>query len=881
MLTASKSIQLWLESQIRPGNKDLLERVLSLGTDLELQVNVSPIGGEPVDGKASTFTNGIDEWFSFRIPRGAGTDPHWSDYNLRFNLAEKVEAIGCTGWDWKNRVSRWVGFDFDSIVGHAQGVGITDDQLGAIRTAVRTLPYVEVRKSTGGLGLHLYVHLPNIPTANHHEHAAVARCVLAKISEQVNMDLLTHVDCCGGNMWIAARRATDRNDGFGLIKAADEVFQDLPENWRDHVAVVTRSRPRVALKGVAAGEEDIFTQLTSSHRRVALDEMHLKIRERLGQLGCAIWIQDHYLLQTHTKLLKQVHEELELKGVFETSSPGKRITEPNCFGFPLDNGSWKFYRFGQGTSEHRSWKQDGRSWTTCFFNRAPTLDAAAAVTGGKLLPNGGFEYSSLKDAVEMIGMLSQDKVDIQVDKLMLNRPATVKRTKDGEILLEFEQEKNDPKDLPNWSAKAKKNHWSQVIPVQSEPSERSIVDYDASIRCLQTPNAQPAGWVVLKQDGEWTQKNASSVKMVLQHNGHDKPEAEKLMGGAELSPWKRVSIPFAPEYPGDRQWNMNAPQLVYKPQAPDNDDSHDTPHPHWDLILDHVGKSLDEALKKEAWAVDAGVTTGRQYLQCWIASLFRDPFQPLPYLFLFGPENSGKSILHEAISLMVTRGVVKADRSLTSTSEFNGELEGCILAVVEEKNISATPGAHNRIKDLVTSPTISIRRMRSDSYEVPNTSHWIQCANSPDFCPVFPGDTRITMLYVEGIQKEIPKPALKKALQDEAPFFMWTLLHTTLPQSRGRLRIPIVNTSFKEDAAACNQNHLDLFIDENCLFDQNGRILWADFFKKFQDWLPVGESYSRNKLARMINQHTRIKSVAGADNARFITGISWAGGKDK
>ncbi|MGN6546459.1 MAG: hypothetical protein ACTHK7_15500, partial [Aureliella sp.] len=171
--------------------------------------------------------------------------------------------------------------------------------------------------------------------------------------------------------------------------------------------------------------------------------------------------------------------------------------------------------------------------------------------------------------------------------------------------------------------------------------------------------------------------------------------------------------------------------------------------------------------------------------------------------------------------------------------------------------------------------------MRSDSYEVPNTSHWIQCANSPDFCPIFPGDTRITMLWVPPIQKEIPKPLLMKALEDEAPSFMWTLLHTTLPPSRGRLRIPIVNTSFKDDASQCNKSHLDLFIEDHCLFDSQGRITWAEFYAKFKDFLPPGEEMSKNKLGRLITQHDRIKSASGTNNTRMIEGITWKGGKDK
>ena len=122
------------------------------------------------------------------------------------------------------------------------------------------------------------------------------------------------------------------------------------------------------------------------------------------------------------------------------------------------------------------------------------------------------------------------------------------------------------------------------------------------------------------------------------------------------------------------------------------------------------------------------IRTGAQYLTAWIASTLRRPFEPLPYLFLFGPENSGKSIIHEAIDLLVTKGVTRADRALSNKNDFNGELHNAILCVVEERNFSADEVAHQRIKDWVTPIDISIRRMRTDSYKQKNTTHWVQCA---------------------------------------------------------------------------------------------------------------------------------------------------------
>ena len=129
----------------------------------------------------------------------------------------------------------------------------------------------------------------------------------------------------------------------------------------------------------------------------------------------------------------------------------------------------------------------------------------------------------------------------------------------------------------------------------------------------------------------------------------------------------------------------------------------------------------------------------------------------------------------------MTKGVVKAERSLTS--EFNYELAGAIICAVEEVDIAKAPGAHAKIKEYSTGRTILIRKMRHDSFEQPNTTHWVQTANKRENCPVFPGDTRITAVYVGDLLEEqkIAKPKMEAFLDQEAPHFLHTLMHLELP----------------------------------------------------------------------------------------------------
>ena len=226
--------------------------------------------------------------------------------------------------------------------------------------------------------------------------------------------------------------------------------------------------------------------------------------------------------------------------------------------------------------------------------------------------------------------------------------------------------------------------------------------------------------------------------------------------------------------------------------------------------MQHCFCDLDAEIKNLQWAQDANIRSGAEYGLAWIACCFRYPFEPLPFLFFFGEEKSGKSIFHEAVSLLTTGGVVSAERSLTNQSGFNGELAGAVLAYVEESDISKSPYAYNRIKEWLTAKVLWIRKMRTDAYPQLNTLHMVMMANKQKYCLVFPGDTRITVIEVPDLLpgQEIPKTTLLAKLEEEAPHFMHTLLNMELPEVQGRMRLPVIDTYKKQQSADMQRTSL-------------------------------------------------------------------------
>jgi hypothetical protein len=877
-------------------NPDILELY---SPDMEVQVNVLHTNAEPVEGKRNTWMKDGQVFWNIRVPKKAMSDPEWRDYGMKWSLTYFAEAIGMTGWDWVNRTSRFVAFDFDAITGHAPGVGVDEDKLRIIQAVASEIPWVQTRRSTRGGGLHLYVFFstwnseiqqwvgPGVRTQNHTEHAALGRCVLSMMSQRAGFNFSSAIDACGGNMWVWHLDATKDNEGFALLNDSSEQISEeqLPSNWKDHISVVTRKRTKIKISGVPDEEDGDFDHMASSRNIIALDLVHRTIIGRLRtDAKCStVWVPEYNLLQTHTAGFARLMELYpdDYLGFFATNSPGTDLLTPNSFAFPMPSGGWKVYRFSQGHQEHESWNQDGKGYTSCYFNCRPDLESASLAMGGAEI-EGGYQFDSLKHALNVAIALGADVSDLK-DWADSDREAELGRVKsNGRLKMRVEKRRDEPKPGQGWVKK--RNHWEKIFKVSCNPPELQIAEYpefDNEFRAIVAPSGQHAGWAVWSKDNQdWDIQPVGNVKLMLKPRDFTTSECERIMGSILMRRWQLVSVPFQPEFPGNRQWNYKTPQLRYLPADIDPDGI--PHHPHWDQILDHIGQDLDGIMDEDSWCERYGITTGRQYLQLWIASMLREPFQPLPYLFLYGPQNSGKSILHEAISRLITGGVCNATTALTTTGDHNGELAGQVLAFVEELNLSAKGAerARNRIKDWTTCREISIRQMRTDAYMQPNTLHFIQCSNIIDYCPIDVGDTRITMLFVPslGPKEEIPKIQLMEYLENEASHFMHTLMDLEIPPVQGRLRIPILRTRSKDQVEELNRSSLDRFLEDQCHTIKGAKMTLADFFKVFQDYLPEDEKgyWTSRKVAKRLPSHQFPVGRSGGAGKTYVGNMSFS-----
>lgn len=831
-------------------HKDLAD-AYNLG--MECQVNVAEDAGELVTGEYKGkrwrgWTDGQTTWKPFRIPWKAMSYPEYQDSDIKFDISQHADAIGMTGWNWKRKRSCWVAFDFDAIIGHSDkhNKKLTQEELEAVKEAAKQIDWVTVRKSTSGSGLHLYVHLDpasQIDVNNHNEHAALARAILGQMAGLTGFPFATKVDICGGNMWVWARKMRG-TDGLSIIKKGRYIKDsEIPRTWRDHTDVIKGKRRRTAPKRVAGTEADEFDDLCSQRPRVKLEDDHAKLIKYIEENGyVGWWDPDSHMLVTHTYALKRAFEDLNLKGCFDTISEGTDTGEQNCFAFPLRRGGWVVRRFTPGVSEHPIWEQDGAGWTRAYLNRSVDLGIAARAFDGIEDPRGGFVFSEAENAIKAAELLG---THIQIDPSLYGRECKLREHKDGRLIIEIERrDADDGSKVPGFISD--KKTWKKVINAQVRViDDPDVTNYDDVVRHVISPGDEDYGWVV-QVEGTWIKEPLTHVKHLLTSIGHNTKEVGAIVGNCISRPWRLANRPFESEYPGGREWNKNAAQLRFAPS-----DSENPQHTTWDTVFNHLGSSIDVFVQQNRWCHSNGILTGGDYLRMWAASLIQHPNDPLPYLFFYNKEeNTGKSTFHDSLRLLMTKGCVDGGASLTNQQNFNGELEGAVLCYIEEIDLTRNKNAHNKIKDWVTSDIMLIHPKGQTPYGAVNTTHWVHCANDHSYCPIFRGDTRITMIFVPVIDPMfmIPKIKLKEMLEREAPEFLATLTRTELPEPGDRLRIPVIETDDKNLAAEMNLTQLEQFIKDQCITAPGHMIKFSDFYDRFTTFVGPNDIKSWSKI---------------------------------
>ncbi len=343
------------------------------------------------------------------------------------------------------------------------------------------------------------------------------------------------------------------------------------------------------------------------------------------------------------------------------------------------------------------------------------------------------------------------------------------------------------KDKPRKGWRNTGKFWECIVKCpEATPAKKAAAIYVASqsVRAVATPR-ESKEWIFKDADGSWNRTNQSEAINVLRAKKFKSPPA--VLGDLRLNEYSIVFRPFEPEYLPGRKWNPGAPQFACVPQ--------EGKHPTWDLMWNHLGESLEDGI--DATCRELGIHSGDHYLQLWVKSILTNPSQLLPYLFFFSAGgNTGKSSFGHSLPYLIKNGVDEITPE-SLLGQFTSELESKVVCCLEEVDLNRGH-AYAKLKAVMTSPFVNIRRMRTDPYPVRNHNHFVHTAQNPDFVPVENEDTRIVFGEVSPLEKLIDAHEFRPRLEAEAPAMLHRLLTMPMSKPRGRFWLPVLNTAIKE-----------------------------------------------------------------------------------
>lgn len=847
-----ESIHAFLAAKAAKQENSLLDRVVDTSKSLELQINAAQDNGELVAGARNTYSDGLTTWGSIRIPRNAGCDPKFDDGTpISWVLDEHAEAIGSTGWNWRERVSLWVGFDIDSKAGHSGG--LDEAALQAVIEAASRVPYIEIRRSSSGKGIHLYAFFNSIDSVqNHTIHAALAKVVLVKMGQDAGFDFSPYVDVCGGNMWVWRRNQTP--ESFSLIKphaglisewsGKSDPLYSLPEDWRNQIPA-----PKNVPEKCTAG---CITILSDAQKDF--------INTLVSKPYSAIWHADKHCLHAHTRAIQETHAELKLRGVFKTISAGEHPSECNCFCYPLDDDAWRVVRFSQGVKEDDTWIQDGSGWTSCVINEGINLSSAAELFNGVEIPkSGGYVFENSAEAEQAALAIGHTLV---IPAEFADRRIKLDTQKDGRLVVSLERHPED--DTPaNWCAE--KRAWFQrILGTKPEKQQSDIGERFRYVYEDTDQRGKASLW--FRHFYQWDLVDSIHAAHVIKKHLHDANATSDILGHAIEHPWYFDDIPFGPEEDGNK-WRLRSAQLRVQPTT------RSPVHPTWDKVLNHTFAQLDDAVGQDPWCKKYGIKTGRDYAILWIASMIRKPFDRKPYLFLAGEEDCGKTTFHESLRYLITNnGIMDISNIISGRDMFTGAIRHTVLAYIEEKSFKNMPAAAELMRKLTGDKYVDLRAMRREQIQIKNKLHFIHVANTMEAAPFGPTkDTRITLVWVDRIKDYIPQAILRGLLQAEAPHFLRTLLEVALPPTdRSRFCLPIIETDHKRGLQDAHKSLINRFIDDNC--KRGAGIPIDEFCLRYSNWARERTDFDGNDSKQYIMS---ILPIGCPTTTNMVSNLTW------
>lgn len=190
----------------------------------------------------------------------------------------------------------------------------------------------------------------------------------------------------------------------------------------------------------------------------------------------------------------------------------------------------------------------------------------------------------------------------------------------------------------------------------------------------------------------------------------------------------------------------------------------------------HKGNQKKGAFPSIQRLIDSAVGTGpiQEHFLNWLAYMFQFRKKPMTSWILHGTYGTGKGMLvGQVISPLFGHEYVHQMRASELNEQFNGWLENSLVVFIDEIDagmFANAKGVNSNLKKYITDSPLTIRRMRTDPYMVPNYTGFIFGSNEkqPVYVPM--GDRRYNVGSFQS-ERYFPTTEELKALPGELKHF--------------------------------------------------------------------------------------------------------------
>jgi hypothetical protein len=224
--------------------------------------------------------------------------------------------------------------------------------------------------------------------------------------------------------------------------------------------------------------------------------------------------------------------------------------------------------------------------------------------------------------------------------------------------------------------------------------------------------------------------------------------------------------------------------------------------------------TMPPTIHKIIWSVVGNDQDTFDHFVNWLAFIVQTKERTQTAWLFNGVQGTGKGLLaHKVLRPLLGYDNTAFLEAVQLEDKFNEAFERSILTVIDEMTIGDLEGSSKilgTMKSLITEPVITIRKMRSAPYSVPNYNNWIAFANTREQVRVEASDRRYNVGVYQNHKLSITDAEISTAIPAELVDFASYMLSYNVAQDK--VRKPLDNKA-RQDMQDLSLNSIDKISD--------------------------------------------------------------------